>query len=126
MNDHAIAKLSIAEFEEIKWPNEFPSIICDIIEYLTELSIETMVSVRDQKARDEKWRKKFTEEARLERIKDPNSTVTDKDLIENYRRENKTREDIELEDLIVAITDTSFKQLWRFFVALSKNGNIET
>lgn len=46
-NDHAIAKLSLYEFEEIKWPNEFPSIICDIIEYLTEINIETMVGLRN-------------------------------------------------------------------------------
>lgn len=125
-NDHAIAKISLYEFEDIKWPNEFPSIICDIIEYLTELSIVNMVTVRNTKHQDDRWKKKFTEEVRLEREKDPSSKVTEKDLIDKYRRDNKTKEDIELEDLIVQIGETGFSKLWRFFVALSKNGQHET
>jgi len=44
--DVAVAKLSLAEFQEIVWPNKFPSIIIDIIEYLTLLSITNTLDAR--------------------------------------------------------------------------------
>lgn len=39
-DNHAMAKLTLSEFEDIKWPNDFPSIVCDFIQQLTEMSIE--------------------------------------------------------------------------------------
>lgn len=44
-----MARLTLAEFEDIKWPNEFPSIVCDVIEYITEMSIESLVRLRRTK-----------------------------------------------------------------------------
>ena len=52
--------------------------------------------------------------------------MTDKDLIDKYMRENKTKDDIELDDFIARITEAQFKPLWRFFCALSKNGSIQS
>lgn len=99
--DHAIAKISVKEFEDIQWPSLFPSIICDIIEYLTELSIPTMVKFRDSKLQEEKWKKQFIEEAAQQKSIDPNTRVTEKDLMDKWIKENKTPADFELEDLIV-------------------------
>jgi hypothetical protein len=122
---HATAGLTLADFEEIKWPYDFPNIVIDIIEYLTEFNVESIIRQRKQKQIDEQWKKKFTDEARLEREKNPESRVTEKDLIERYHKENKTKEDTDLEDNIALIGEKNFKSLWRFFKALSKNAKSE-
>jgi len=125
-DNHAMAKLTLSEFEDIKWPNEFPSIICDVIEQLTEMSIEQIVRFRRVKEAEDAFKRRFVDEARQEREKDPSSKITDKDLMEKYMRENRSKDDVELEDFIVRITETQFKPLWRFFCALSKNGSIQS
>jgi len=122
---HATAGLTLADFEEIKWPYDFPNIVIDIIEYLTEINVESIIRQRKQKQIDEQWKKKFADEARLEREKNPESLVTEKDLIERYHKENKTKEDTDLEDNIAVIGEQNFKSLWRFFKALSKNAKSE-
>ena len=65
-----------------------------------------MVNARDSKLQEEKWKKQFVDEVMLQKLIDPNTRVTEKDLIDKWRKENKTKEDIELEDLIVQITET--------------------
>lgn len=100
---HATASLSLADFEEIKWPMEFPHIILDILEYLTEIDVEDIITQRRKKAQDDKWRKKFADEARLERERNPDSRVTEKDLLDKYFKENRDKEDEELDQLINVI-----------------------
>lgn len=65
-----------------------------------------MVNARDSKLQEEKWKKQFVDEVMLQKSIDPNTRVTEKDLIDKWRKENKTKEDIELDDLIVQITET--------------------
>jgi hypothetical protein len=60
-----------------------------------------MVKFRDSKLQEEKWKKQFIEEAAQQKSIDPNTRVTEKDLMDKWIKENKTPADFELEDLIV-------------------------
>jgi len=82
-----------------------PSIICDIIEYLTEINIETIVNTKRQKNAEDSRKKRFVEEAHLLNERDPNLKVTEQDLYEKYIKENKTPEDFKLEDWVWKIGD---------------------
>jgi hypothetical protein len=78
----AITSLSSVEFAEIKWPNEYPSIVSDIFEYLTDINLEMDVVLRKKRAAEEKFMLRFVNEAKKMRANDPNCFVDPEDLIE--------------------------------------------